>query len=168
MVDIADPVETIISVLKHSTTGLGTTGYEVTDDASTAVSILVTYKLSVEELKAIFGGSQDYDLVITVEKGETEDKWIGLDTKQLTVPVILTLHLIDKWSAVGSSNKYLTASLVRSKAENAIRKFIKDHTLTAGGGIHVWSGKTFKDEEDKSIRPILYKASIVTEAWFYY
>lgn len=168
MVDITDPIDTLIALLKDGSSGLGTTGYEITDDNSTAVSILITYKLSIEELKSQFGGSNDYDLIITVEKGEIEDKWIGLSTKQWTVPVILTLYLIDKWSAVGSSNKYLTASLVRYKAENAIRKFIKAKTLTAGGSIHTWTAKTFKEEEDKSIRPIVYKAIIVTETWTYY
>lgn len=168
MVDLTDPVETIVSILKDGSTGLGTTGYEITDDDGTATSILISFKLSEEELKSAFGGDQDYDVIITIEKGEVKDEWIGLDVKQWTVPVIITIHVIDKWSAVGADKKYITAPLVRSKAENALRKFIIDHTKTAGGTIHIWKGVNWKNEEDKSTKPVLHKCIVTTEAWTYY
>jgi hypothetical protein len=168
MVDITDPVETIVSILKNGSTGLGTSGYEVTDDNAAAVSILVTFKLSEEELKEVFGGSQDYDVVLTVEKGEVKDDWLGLSTKEWVVPVIITIHVIDKFSAVGSGHKYITAPLVRSKVENALRNFIKDHVTSAGGSIHIWTSKTWKNEEDRTVRPVLYKCIATSETWTYY
>lgn len=168
MVDITDPVETIVSILKNGSTGLGTSGYEITDDNAVAVSILVSFKLSEEELKEVFGGSQDYDVVFTVEKGEVKDDWIGLSTKEWKVPVLITIYIMEKWSAVGSGKKYITASLVRSKAENALRNFIKDHVTSAGGSIHIWEAKTWKNEEDRSVRPVLYKCIVTTETWTYY
>ena len=166
MVELTDPVETIVALLKSGSTGLGTSGYEITDDNSTAVSILVSFKLSEEELKAQFGSDQDYDVIITVEKGEVKDEWIGLSTKQITVPVIIIIHVIDKWSAVAT--KYVTAPLVRSKAENALRKFIINHTQSAGGTIVLWKGVSWKNEEDKNVRPIIHKCIVTTEAWTFY
>jgi hypothetical protein len=168
MVDITDPVETIVSILKNGSTGLGTSGYEVTDDNAAAASILVSYKLSEEELKEVFGGTQDYDVVLTVEKGEVKDEWLGLSTKEWVVPVIITIYVIDKFSTVGSGHKYITAPLVRSKVENALRNFIKDHVTSAGGSIHIWSSKTWKNEEDRTVRPVLYKCIVTTETWTYY
>jgi len=173
MVDITDPVQTIVSLLKSSSTGIGTTGYEITNDAGTALTIsngdiLVSYALSREELKNLFGGSQDYDVIITVRKGEVEDDWIGLSTKQWKVPVIIEVNIIDKWSGAGSNLQTITAVLVREKAENAIRKFIKNKTNAPGGSVHRWLGKTYRDEEDRSLKPIIFKCTITTESWTYY
>jgi len=129
MTDLTDAVQTIVSIMKNSTTGIGTTGYAITDDDSSGLTIsggqiLVSYTLSKEELKAAFGGTQDYDIIITVKSGEIEDKDIGLNTRTWTDPIIITVHVIDKWSATGTGNKYITAPLVLDKAINAIRKFV--------------------------------------------
>jgi len=173
MVDITDPVRTIVGLLKSSSTGIGTTGYEITNDAEIALTIsngdiLVSYALSREELKDLFGGSQDYDIIITVRKGEVEDDWIGLSTKQWKVPVIIEVNIIDKWSGAGTNLQTITAALVREKAENAIRKFIKNKTNAPGGSVHRWLGKTYRDEEDRSLKPIIFKCTITTESWTYY
>lgn len=173
MVDITDPVQTIVGLLKSSTTGIGTAGYEITNDAGAGLTvsngdILVSYALSREELKDLFGGSQDYDVIITVRKGEVEDDWIGLSTKQWKVPVIIEVYIIDKWSGAGTNLQTITATLVREKVENAIRKFIKDKTNAPGGSVHRWLGKTYRDEEDRSLKPIIYKCTITTESWTYY
>ena len=171
MVDLTNPVQTIVSILKNSSTGIGTTGYLITDDNASNLTItdgevLVSFTMSKEELKAAFGGSQDYDVIITVKSGEIEDEWIGLSTKIWKVPIIITIHVIDKWSAVAT--KYITAPLVLYKAVNALRTFIKAKTSAPGGTINVWKATSFKNEEDITVKPTMYKCVVTTEAWMYY
>ena len=69
MVDLTDPLETVVSILKNSSTGIGTTGYEITDDDASSLTItdgeiLVSYTMSKDEVKAAFGGTQDYDVIM--------------------------------------------------------------------------------------------------------
>jgi len=171
MVDLTNPVESIVSILKNSSTGIGTTGYTITDDNASGLTIadgelLVAFTMSKEEVKAAFGGSQDYDVIFTVKAGEIEDEWIGLSTKIWKVPIIITIHVIDKWSAVAT--KYITAPLVRYKAVNALRQFIKAKTSSPGGSINTWKAVSFKDEEDTTVKPTMFKCIVTTEAWIYY
>jgi len=173
MVELTSCVQTIVSILKNSSTGIGTTGYTITDDDASGLTIadgeiLVSYSLSKEELKNLFGGSQDYDIIITVKSGEITDEWIGLSTKQWKVPVIIEVNVIDKWSTVGAAKKYITGTLVRYKAVNALRKFIKAKVNSPGGTINLWKAVSFRDEEDKTVKPTIYKCIITTEAWTYY
>ena len=173
MVELIEAVETIIGLLKDSSTGIGTTGYEITDDNNSGLTIadnqiLVTGILSKEEIKDLFGGAQDFDVIITVNSREVDDSWIGLSGKIWKELVEIGVNVIDKWSAAGSGNKYITADLVRFKAVNAIRKFIKVNTNVPGGTINIWKFKSVNNEENTSIRPTLFKAVIRTEAWMYY
>jgi len=124
--------------------------------------------MSKEEIKSAFGGTQDYDVIFTVESGEIKDEWIGLQTKQWTQPVIITIYVVDKWSAVGTGNKYITAPLVLAKAVNALRKFVKAKYSAPGGTINVWTGRTVKYEQDITFKPTLFKCIVTTEAWMYY
>ncbi len=172
MTELTDAVQTITSILKNSSTGIGTTGYTITDDNSSGLTIsggqiLVSYTMSKEQLKELFGGTQDYDIVITVKSGAIKSEYIGLSTKQYTEEVIITVNIIDKWSAVATGNKYITAHLAREKAINAIRKFILAK-VNPGGTINVWKYVSATKEEDTSYKPTLYKAIITTEAWSYY
>lgn len=171
MGDLTEGVQTIISIMKSSTTGIGTTGYEITDDNASGLTIsggqlLVTASLSKDELKDQFGGTQDYDVIMVVRSEEIEDDWIGLSTKSWKEKVIIEVNVIDKWSAVAT--KYITGDLVRYKAVNAIRKFIKANTSSPGGTINNWQLIRVINEEDKTTRPITYKAKLTTEAWMYY
>ena len=171
MADLTEALQTIISIMKNSTTGVGTTGYEITDDASSGLTIadgeiLVTASLSKDELKDQFGGTQDYDVIIVVRSEEAEDEWIGLSTKRWTEKVIIEVNVIDKWSAVAT--KYITGDLVRYKVVNAIRKFVKANTNAPGGTINVWKLDSVVNEVDKTTRPVTYKGIISTEAWMYY
>jgi len=168
MVELTSAVQSIVSILKNTSTGIGTTGYEIIDDNSTGATILVSYTMSKEELKAAFGGTQDYDVIITVKSDEIDDDWIGLSTKRQIVPIIIEVNIIDKWSAVDTGNKYITAPLVRYKAVNAIRKFIKANTNAPGGSINVWKLTKIRNVEDTSTKPTLFKAILKTEAWIYY
>jgi len=171
MGDLTEATQTIISILKNSSTGVGTSGYEITDDNSSGLTIsggqiLVTASLNKEELHDQFGGTQDYDVIIVVRSEEVEDEWIGLSTKQWTEKVIIEVNVIDKWSAV--TTKYITGDLVRYKAVNAIRKFIKANTNNPGGNINVWKLVRVVNEEDKTTRPVTYKGILYTEAIMYY
>lgn len=171
MADLTNPVESIVSILKNSSTGIGTTGYEITDDNASGLTIadgelLVSFTMSKDELKAAFGGSQDYDVIFTVKAGEIEDEWIGLSSKVWKAPIIITIHVIDKWSAVAT--KYITAPLVLYKAVNALRKFIKVKVSAPGGSINIWQVTSFKNEEDTTVKPTMYKCIVTTEAWIYY
>ena len=173
MTDLTDAVQTVVSLLKNSSTGIGSVGYEITDDDATGLTIsngdiLVSYTMAKEELLALFGGSQDYDVIFTVKSGEVEDEDIGLSARSWTQPVIIEINVIDKWSTIGSGNKFITASLVRYKAANALRKFIKAKVNAPGGTINVWRGVSYVNEEDTSIKPTLYKCVVTTEAWMYY
>lgn len=168
MADLIDAVETVIYMLKDGTTGIGSTGYEVEDDNEDPVTILVSYKLSEEELKDMFGGSQDYDVILTVEKTNIEDQLVGLTMKEWKVEVTITIYVIDKWSEVGDNKKYLTASLVRSQATNALRKFIAAHKDLTSYGLSKWKSTNWKEEEDKNVRPLLYKCIVTTEVTSYY
>lgn len=171
MGDLTEGVQTVISLLKNSSTGIGSSGYEITDDDSSGLTIadgeiLVTASLSKDELRDQFGGSQDYDVIIVVRSEEIEDEWIGFTTKQWTEKVIIEVNVIDKWSAVAT--KYITGDLVRYKVVNAIRKFIKAKTRAPGGTINKWEMLSIANEADKTTRPVTYKAIITTEVWMYY
>jgi len=159
-----DPLATIVSILKNASTGLNSTGYEIyKDDGSTECTLLVTYKLAKEELNAIFGGSQDVDVIITVEAEEGSTDWIGVDTQVHTLPVIITAHVIEKHSAVASGNKIITPELVRWKAFDVLSKFIDAKVTGAGGSILTWVQTGQRAEEDTTVRPIIYKWIIETE-----
>ena len=171
MTDLTEAAQTIISILGNSSTGVGTGNYTITDDNASGLTIadgeiLVTASLSKEEIKDQFGGTQDYDVIIVVHSEEVEDDWIGFSTKQWKENVIIEVNVIDKWSAVAI--KYITGDLVRYKAVNAIRKFIKANTSSPGGTINNWELTRVVNEEDKTTRPITYKAIITTEALMYY
>lgn len=176
MTDLTDAVQTLVSLIGDSSSGIGTTGYEITDDDDNSLTIsgnqiLISYTMGKEELKEQFGGSQDFDVVITLKSGEITDEYIGLSNKQYVEEIIITVNIIDKWSAVGSGNKYVTAHLVREKAINAIRKFVKDYYSPIGEGygtVNIWKFIGVDKEEDTSFKPTLYKAMIKTEAWSYY
>jgi hypothetical protein len=168
LVDLADAVETVIYLLKDETTGLGTTGYEVTDNWEDPVSILVSYKLAKEELKDLFGGDQNFGLIVTVEKTNVKDEWIGLTTKMLTTEVTITLYAIDKWSETGEDAQFIVASILRSVAMNALRKFIKANTDLTGYGLSNWKSTNWKEEEDRTVQPWLYKCIVTTEVTTFY
>ena len=159
-----DPLATIIGLLNDGSTGLNTTGYEIYEDnGSTECTLLVTYKLAKEKLTAIFGGTQDVDVIITVEAGEGPTDWIGFSTQVHTLPVIITVHVIEKHSATGSANKIITPELVRWKAFDILSKFIDANVASPGGNILTWEHTGQRTEEDMSVRPIIYKYIIETE-----
>jgi len=169
MTDIVDPIQTIVSLLKNSSTGIGTTGYEVTNDEGTGLTItngdiLVSFSLAKEELRSLFGEDSDYDLKFPVEAGEIEDEQIGLNLRQYKVPVIIVINVIEKASATGSGKIVITPSLVLDKAVNALRKFIKANVKAPGGTILTWNMVTFKKEVDATTRPYIYKCTVTTEA----
>jgi len=162
---ITDPLSTIVSVMNNETTGLNTTNYEIyKDDGTTECSLLVSYTMAKEKLSALFGGSQDYDVIITVEEKEGSSEWIGLGTQAHTIPVTLTAYVVEKHSAVGSGNKVITPELVRWKVFDILTRFIHYNVSNPGGSILTWTQKEYRFEEDKGVRPILYKVIIETEA----
>ena len=169
--DLTEGVQTIINIMKNSSTGIGTTGYTIIDDNASGLTIadgeiLVTASLSKDELRSQFGGTQDYDVIIVVRSEEVEDEYIGLDLKQWTEKVIIEVNVIDKWST--ATAKYITGDLVRYKAINAIRKFIETKKLNPGGNINRWLLTRVINEEDKTTRPITYKGILHTDAIMYY
>lgn len=171
MGDLTEATQTIISIMKNSTTGVGTSGYTITDDNASGLTIadgeiLVTASLSKDELRDQFGGTQDYDVIIVVRSEEVEDEYIGLDLKQWKEKLIIEVNVIDKWSAV--TTKYITGDLVRYKVVNAIRKFIEAKKLNPGGNINRWVLNRVVNEEDKTTRPVTYKGILYTEAIMYY
>lgn len=161
---LTDPLATIVSILSNASTGLNSTGYEIYEDnGSTEASILVTYPTSKEVMRDLFGGSQDYDVVITVEQGEGDTEWIGLSTQLHTLPVIITAHVIEKHSATGVSNKIITPELVIWKCFDILSKFIDAKVSAPGGSILTWVQKGHSFDRDINIRPIVYKVIIETE-----
>jgi hypothetical protein len=173
MVDLTDPVETITELLSDETTGLGTTGYTITNDKNNLLTlvnndILVMYIFNKEDLRTIFGEPTRCDVFITVTAETAVEEWIGLTTKQIVTPVTLTVHVIDKTVEVNSVEQLITAALVRYKTVEAIRKFIKDHTSSPGGTIAIWELLDVKNENDVTTKPILWKAIVKTQATTYY
>jgi len=159
-----DPLATIISILNNESTGLNTTGYEIyKDDGTTECTLLVTYDMSKEELADLFGGTQDYDVIITVKAGDGDTEWIATSTQVHNLPVILTGYVIEKHSAIGSGNKIITSELVRWKIFDILGKFIDTNVNAPGGNILIWKQGDHRFEEDTSVRPILYKVIIETE-----
>lgn len=160
-----DPLATIVSILKNASTGLNSTGYEIyEDDGTTECTVLVTYALAKETLNALFGGSQDKDVVITVEAGEGSTEWIGLSTQVHHLPVVLTIHVIEKHSAVASGNKIITAPLVIWKVFDILSKFVDANTNAPGGSILTLTQGDHRFEIDDSVRPVMYKCIIELEA----
>jgi len=165
---LTDPLQTIVSILKNASTGLGTTGYEIyKDDGSTSCTLLVTYTLSKEKLTTLFGGDQDYDIIITVKAGEAITEYIGLNTTVQRTPIIMTIHVIEKHSTTGSAKKIITPELVRWKAKEALLAFVKAKVNAPGGSINVWKPGPDRPEEDMTVRPILYKHIVETETLIY-
>jgi len=165
---LTDPLQTIVSILKNSSTGLGTTGYEIyKDDGSTSCTLLVTCTLSKEKLTALFGGTQDYDVIFTVKSGEAITEYIGFGTTVQRTPIIITIHVIEKHSAVGSAKKIITPELVRWKAKEALLAFVKAKVNAPGGSINLWKPGPDRPEEDTSVRPIIYKQVVETETYCY-
>jgi len=159
---------TTVSILKNASTGLGTTGYEITkDDGSTDVTLLVTYTLAKEKLTALFGGSQDYDVIVTCKSGEAITEYIGTSTTVQRTPIIITIHVVEKHSATGSAKKIITPELVRWKCKEAVLAFVKAKVNAPGGSINVWKATGDRPEEDVSARPILYKYIVETETLIY-
>jgi hypothetical protein len=159
-----DPAATIVSILSNVSTGLNSTGYEIyKDDGSTECTLLVTYTMAKEKLTALFGGTQDYDVIITVESKEGSTEWIGTSTQVHTLPIILTGYVIEKHSAVGSGKKVITPELVRWKVFDVLSKFIDANVSSPGGSILTLIQGDHRFEEDMNIRPFLYKCVIETE-----
>lgn len=165
---LTDPLETVLSLLSDATTGLGSTGYEITqDDDSTDCEVLITYSLAKEKLASLFGGGQDYDVIVTLKAGEAVTEYIGLDTTVQKTPIIIAVNVIEKHSATGSSKKYITPELVRAKAKEAILAFVKANRSSPGGSINIWKAIDDRPEEDLTVRPIVYRYVITTETWCY-
>lgn len=162
---LTDPTATVVSILSNESTGLNTTGYEIyKDDGATECTLLITYTMAKEKLTALFGGTQDYDVIITVESREGRSEWIGLSTQVHNIPVILTGYVIEKHSATGSGKKIVTSELVRWKVFDVLSRYIDVHVSSPGGNILTWMQRGHRFEEDPSVRPILYKVIIETEA----
>lgn len=173
MTDLTSGLESIVGLLKDEDYGVGTSGYEITDDNDTELTIdsgniLVQYSMSKEELRDIFGSTSDVDIIITCKHGDTEDKFIGLNTKQWKEQVIIEANIIEKHSAVGSGYRYITPDLVRYKTVNALRNFIEDNTNSPRGTINRWKFVGLENSEDTTTKPTLYKAKITTEALMFY
>jgi len=159
-----DPLATIVSILSNASTGLNSTGYEIYEDnGSTEANVLVTYAMAKEKLNALFGGSQDYDVIITVEASEGSSEWIGLSTQVHNLPVKITTHVIEKHTTTGSSQKIITPELVIWKCFDILSKFIDAHVSAPGGSILTMEQKDHKFERDITIRPIMYKVIIELE-----
>ena len=161
---LTDPLATIVSILSNASTGLNSTGYEIYEDnGSTEANVLVTYAMAKEKLAALFGGSQDYDVIITIEPGEGDTEWIGVSTQVHNLPVKITAHTIEKHSATGSAKKIITPELLIWKCFDILSKFIDANVNAPGGSILIWLQKEHKFERDITIRPIIYKVIIETE-----
>jgi len=152
---LTDPLQSIVSILKNASTGLGTTGYEIyKDDGSTSCTLLVTYTLAKEKLTALFGGSQDYDVIVTCKSGEATTEYIGTATTVQRTPIIITIHVVEKHSTTGSAKKIITPELVRWKAKEAVLAFVKAKVSAPSGSINVWIATGDHSEEDPSVKKI--------------
>ena len=161
---LTDPIATIVSILSNASTGLNSTGYEIYEDnGTTEANVLVTYAMAKETLAALFGGTQDYDVIITVEAGEGDTEWIGLSTQVHNLPVKLTAHVIEKHTTTGSGQKIITSELVIWKCFDILSKFIDSKVSSPGGSILTWEQGAHRFEVDKTIRPVMHKVIIETK-----
>ena len=159
-----DPLATIVSILSNASTGLNSTGYEIYEDnGSTEANVLVTYAMAKEKLNALFGGSQDYDVIITVEASEGSSEWIGLSTQVHNLPVKITAYTIEKHTTTGTGQKILSPEQIIWKCFDILSKFIDAHVSAPGGSILTMEQKDHKFERDITIRPIMYKVIIELE-----
>jgi len=127
----------------------------------------VTYSLSKEKLTALFGGSQDYDVIFVCKSGEAVTEYIGTATTVQRTPIVITIHVIEKHTTTGSGQKIITPELVRWKAKEALLAFVKAKVNAPGGTINVWVVTGDRAEEDFTVRPIIFKYIIETTTSMY-